>query len=495
VQFLTWAPNYLTWPWYADHDVFATTALAWEAGLKPYRDIYGSNFPGTTYLFWVLGKLFGWGKSPAFFAVDASMVAALGGLLCAWSVRRFGRSLPGLVGFGFFLGYYLNLDYSLVAQRDWQGPFLAVAGLLLLQAWPGRPARWLSALLVAAGLAIRPQAIFMAPAFAYEIWEGAKSEAIPGRAAALELFEWGALLALGLVLSALPLIQAGVFGDFFHALNLVRFGGSYHRMTVGRFASQMCIQFLQLKILIIPAAFLLLGTRDDLMLKRTLRVLLLAFLCVLVYRPISPVGHAYLSHPLYLIWSILAALLAERVLGDGSLPAVLRLTLLLLVLGLGLVAKPRFSNPIGSIEAFSVLRTGEEPGPCPTGYAPNPEVVAAAHYEWRDYRDLLKYLRAHTNSDTRVANALKFVPAVTGPTARLPAFPAESVAWLRVVNAQDEETFARRLRESPNSVVVWSPAEKDLPLPISKLPLLTAEIERDYRFEARFGQIEVWRRK
>ena len=61
-----WIPHYLTWPWFADHDVFATLALGWEHGQLPYRDLSGNNFPGSIYLFWLLGKLFGWGRTGSF---------------------------------------------------------------------------------------------------------------------------------------------------------------------------------------------------------------------------------------------------------------------------------------------------------------------------------------------------------------------------------------------------------------------------------------------
>ena len=51
----------------------------------------------------------------------AIVVAALAAItLLAWSRRRFASFLPGLVGIGGFLGYYLTLDYSQAAQRDWQ---------------------------------------------------------------------------------------------------------------------------------------------------------------------------------------------------------------------------------------------------------------------------------------------------------------------------------------------------------------------------------------
>ena len=78
VRLMTWAPHYLTWPWWADHDVFATMAQAWEAGLLPYRDLRGNNFPGTIYLFWVLGKLFGWGRTWSFYAADVALLVLLG---------------------------------------------------------------------------------------------------------------------------------------------------------------------------------------------------------------------------------------------------------------------------------------------------------------------------------------------------------------------------------------------------------------------------------
>ena len=59
------------------------------------------------------------------------MVGLFGVVLAIWSRRVLGAFLPGLVAYGAFLGYYLNLDYSVVAQRDWHGPVLAVLGLLV----------------------------------------------------------------------------------------------------------------------------------------------------------------------------------------------------------------------------------------------------------------------------------------------------------------------------------------------------------------------------
>ena len=153
-ELLTWAPNYLTWPLWADHDVFATAATSWDRGVLPYRDFAGNNFPGTIYLFWMFGKLFGfgWALGPSMYGFDAALVAIFGASLIFWSILRFGRAMPGLVGYGGFLGYYLTLDYSLAAQRDWQGPVFVVLGILLAQATRGgRIGRTLAALLSAAG--------------------------------------------------------------------------------------------------------------------------------------------------------------------------------------------------------------------------------------------------------------------------------------------------------------------------------------------------------
>src|SRR5262245_55198783 len=45
IQLATWVPHYLTWPLWADHDVFATLARGWDAGLLPYRDLACNQFP------------------------------------------------------------------------------------------------------------------------------------------------------------------------------------------------------------------------------------------------------------------------------------------------------------------------------------------------------------------------------------------------------------------------------------------------------------------
>ena len=146
------------------------------------------------------------------------------------------------------------------------------------------------------------------------------------------------------------------------------------------------------------------------------------------------------------------------------------------------------------MDAVRILRSGIEPVKPPMGYARNAAVKLAAIYYWEDYRNMLVYLREHVDEDIAVANCLKSVPAITGAVDRRSALPAESIAWLRFVRASNEEAFATRLEQTPRSVVVWSPAEYG-DASRFRIDALSPVIRREYEPEARFGTIEVWRRK
>ncbi len=493
-QIVAWAPNYLTWPWWADHDVFATAARCWEAGIRPYRDFQGNNFPATIYVFWALGKLCGWGRTPPFYAFDAVLVLVFGLALVAWSTRRLGRALPGLVGYALFLSYYLNLNYTQAAQRDWHGPFFLVGAILLAQARPGRVVGGLAGLLTAAGLAFRPQVVLLLPALFLAFDESARrpGESLGRNARPLAFWAVGAVA--GMFLMFLPLLCAGLFDDFLRSLRLVSYGGGYNRVSLASLLDQTLYALRPMRVAAVPTAVLLLAPAaapDD---RRLGRTWLVALAGALLYRPLSPVPHAYLTHPLMVVWAVLGVVLVHLALSDRRLLPSLQLLLVLLLLGTGVTLKPRFCNPNGSREAVGTLRRGEDPGPSPTGYAADVDVPAAARYEWEDYRNLLAYLRHDLGPRTRVANALKYVPAVTGPAGRLPALPAESVAWLIVVHSEDEDRFANALRRTPDSVVVWVPAEQDHPR-LWRMPRLTAVIEELYEPDRRFGALEVWRRK
>ena len=235
-QLLAWFPHYLTWPWWTDHDVFATAARAWDAGILPYRDFHLNNFPGTIYLFWFLGKAFGWTATPALYAFDSALVVAFGLLLCVWSRVQFGRLVPGLAGFALFLSYYLSLNYSLTAQRDWHAAFLAAAALMALQTWPR--GGWIAAsVCTAVAFSIRPQVLVFAPALVLALEQQVRHPGDSWRRAVRRTLAFALCTAVGLAVLFLPLVRAGVFNDFLLALRTLRPGGGYSDTSIARLHS------------------------------------------------------------------------------------------------------------------------------------------------------------------------------------------------------------------------------------------------------------------
>ena len=73
--------------------------------------------------------------------------------------------------------------------------------------------------------------------------------------------------------------------------------------------------------------------------------------------------------------------------------------------------------------------------------------------------------------------------------------PAESgIIWLWRTDPDDEPAFVAALERSPDSVVVWAPDEPIGP-DNPALPRLVPAVRRLYTPEARFGVIEIWRRR
>lgn len=507
-QVAIWLPHYLTWPWFADHDVFATLALGWEHGKLPYRDLAGNNFPGTIYLFWILGKLFGWGRTLPFFAVDATFLLSLGAILLVWSRRRFGQFLPGGVGFAVFVSYYLNLDFTRVGQRDWHAPFFIAAGLLVADAYPGRWSRRLLALTTAIALTIRPQVVLFFPAIALAVAQGAGDESRAGNVAGRERSRPGivrALLGFGLLLTSLvalaflPLVLSGIAGDFLRGIRITFYGARYNSVTPRSFAGQILLQLLHLEYDIVPMAVLVLAPLCDPKTRGTARIWLLAYLGAWLYKPLSPVPFPYLEHPLTLIWSITIAVLVQLLTTPGLSHPAIRLAAVLVAMRLGVHARPMQCSLDYARQGIAALRTGEDPAEAPLGiHIGLPVDPRSTAFPWKDYRETLAYLRTRTGPETEVANLIHVVPAINGPTGRITPLPAESLAWLRV-HPSEEPAFARALERAPaDSVVVWTPekgAFVDLWSHFGEVERLAPLIRRFYEPAARFGDVEVWGRK
>jgi hypothetical protein len=496
IQFATWAPHYVTWPWWADHDVFATAARSWDAGVIPYRDFRLNNFPGTLYLFWILGRVFGWGATAPLYALDALLVALFGGLLWLWSVKRFGNAIAGAVGYALFLSYYLGLNYSFTAQRDWHAAFCAAAVLIVLECWYTRAA-WIAAgTLIAIALSIRPQVVLFAPALAvvlaFRIRDRRPREGRLEPILTIALAASAALVAL-----AYPLVRAGAFGSFITSVTSLVGPGGYGVMSTRAMAWRVTNAVAPLRMLVVPAAIGLVWMRADRVSRRTAVTWLLAYAGALVYLSLGPLDHPYLNHPVMVTWSMLAGTLAEMAWNDRTEGASsLNVALVLLVVASAVTLKPPFADRDRAVAALRLGRHANDSRP-PIGYTPGGVLSANpafnARYDWQEYRAVVEYLTS-LPPGVRVANALYGAPALTGPSGRLSALPAESIAWLLVVRRADQPIFADAVKHAADAVVVWSPSEIHRP-DILQLPELFSTIRMYYEPDRHFGEIEVWRRR
>lgn len=368
-QICVWLPFYLALPWYSDHDVFATMAHSWDAGILPYRDLSGNNFPGTIYLFWCLGKLFGWGRTPSLYIFDSTLLILFGFALVYWSRVRFQKLLPGLIGFLTVLSYYLTLDFSQTAQRDWHAPLFAVMGILCTQCLPGRLWGVFPAVIgMSLGLLIRPQVVFLFPALIVLVVEVSLRSGDSWRKTAIAVVGWSSLVVALTLLGFVPLLRAGVFDDFLDGLRVLAYGSQYNHMTLGKAVGCLITEISNFRICALLIAIPLLGvTSRAAGLRETAAVWFIALLGVLFYAPVGPVVHPYQYHPLWLVWSINIAVIGGMILGS-NLASRWQFLSILLVLGIGATGRPRYWHPGPLRNVMTALREGREPTREPTAY-------------------------------------------------------------------------------------------------------------------------------
>jgi hypothetical protein len=498
LEYALWLPQYLTWPWWADHDVFATMAQGWDAGLKPYRDLIGNNFPGTIYLFWMVGKLCGWENSFAYNAFDALLLGGFGAAVLAWSRRQFGTWLPGAVTLFVLTSYYFKLDFSQVAQRDWHAPLFAALAMMAIEAMPGWWGRGLSALLLAIGFAIRPQVLMFVPGLLWALnaegdHAGGCNHA-QGRWVDLRLTaSWLIGFAILTGIFFLPLIVQGLMGDFVAGFATVLPGTTYNQGELVKFGKVVRILAHGRVWGLLPAMALLWPSTSV-----PTRMSGIGWLILLggseAYMAITPRLLPYTEHALWLIWAfplgILVAMLLDATVHSWR-DRMLSLALVVMVIDVGFI--PFACNPKPLVPAVESLARGRASEQAPWGYR-HPYGDSVVLFPWADYQATLAYLRTELGPETRVANALKGI-ALNGPTGRLPAFPAESVTWLFVVRPSDEDRFVTTLHATPDSVVVWAPVVAEPSSVSSQFPRLAQAIRELYEPAARFGEIEVWRRR
>jgi hypothetical protein len=494
---IAWIPHYLTWPFSRDEDTFAVLALSWDRGILPYRDIRAYNFPGETYLFWGLGKVFGWGRTVPFYAFDASCVVLLGCILVAWSRRRLGGAVPGLVGYLAFLGFYLSLAFENTGEREWHTAFLAGSGLMVAQAFPGRGARIASALMTALAFSIRPHAVLFLPALAAAVAEPGSTSEHPRCARLRAVLEWSLWLGLFVAVAFAPVIAAGIAGDWIRGLRVPAYGGPYSKATPIGALRAFLDQLRDWRTDVPLAATLLLATSPGGRLGSTARTWSLAWLGVLAYRPLHPVQHTYLIHPVLLFRSITWALAVSWLVSRHWLAPPVRVVAVAL-LAYELVPEPPWMCSLGaSARAVRDLARGAMPAQAPLGCLQPFQSGNESPSHWGVYCATLAYLRRATGPQTFVANVLNRYPyeSLNGPTGRLSPLRAESgICWLSWVDIDLDPEFARDLLNAPDSVVVWEPRQDQVD-PAMRLERVVAVIREYYEPEARVGRVEVWRRK
>jgi hypothetical protein len=250
---------------------------------------------------------------------------------------------------------------------------------------------------------------------------------------------------------------------------------------------------------VIPGSLLLVAAGSGVGPGASIATGLMALAGAWLYKPISPVPWPYLTHPYVIVLSLNVAILIHVLLEAGLARPSLRLGVILLaMLAAGVVARPRYCGVEESRRAIAALEQGRPPEAAPLGYIEPGSDPGVASYPWRDYRAVLLYLKGRTSPRTRIANILRDCPALTGPAARLPVFPAESIAWLAVDPGDEPDFLAALENAGDETLVVWAPSEEKLDPGLrlaAAVRHLAPAVRRHYEPMARFGEIEVWRRK
>jgi hypothetical protein len=494
-----WAPSYLARPWFRDADAFASLALGWDRGVRPYRDVVAYNFPGETYLHWALGRLFGWGRTWPLHAADLALFAVLCGAAVAWSRRRLGGAMPGLAAAAAWTWMYLSYNFMMIPERDWQAAALAAIGLMAADGWGGPRGAAACGAATAAALSLRPHAVLMFPAIGAALAGGLGARWDARRWAASAGVFAASCAATG-VLLLMPVLAAGLVPDWLRGLRLTAYGGPYGR---GRSAPDLVGRMIE-GMSSVWTGWLLAGCLGYGLIGPAGRRSAgwwtgLALAGALAWRGVHPVDHPYLTLPRDLFGGLAVAVPAAVVLGAERLGAASRLVLLALVMRQAMPGWPRTLDPAASADAAWALARGDEPTRTPPGCGAGfgAEGGSETRYRWDDYRDVLEYLRHETVPGAPVANLLRRFPfpAINGPAGRLDPFRAESgICWMLLVDQDLDVEFARRLREAgEDTVVVWAPDE--VPHPRLRLPVTTAVVRSDFELAARFGEIEAWRRR
>lgn len=493
-----WLPHYLYWPWWMDLEHFSLSAHSWDQGVRPYRDIIDFNFPGPIYFMWIVGKVFGWDNPMVANLLDAGVLILLGILLIRWSREKFDSVNPGLLCCLLIARYYMSLDYSRVMQRDWHLIAAGVGLLLIMQITRSRHKYLLAGVAVAITLVIRPYAILIVPAIVFAMVLDQKSDLVKLEAA-MKQFIISGLVSTLLLWS--PLLVHGIADDFFCELIGEIMHSNYRPSDQ---ESILVIMFDQLNrniifsalCALIAAIYMAGKDREKL---RLVLVWFVLFLSMLFYKVLCPVRHNYTEIPLEIVacvslgvfWGIL-----EKYHGVLSVVKIFLVGFWFWHYFPGL---PVMLSWDSSRESVVALFKGEPLKTSPPGCALilKSRTIPNYSYSWDDYQAALNYIREETTPDVQVVNFLRLHPFPTfnGPTGRLTLWPCgEGFQWLRWVHPELELEFANALRNQVPSIVIWNDRGEPRPLKMA-FPVIEQVIRLEYEPVARFGEIDIWKKR
>ena len=264
---------------------------------------------------------------------------------------------------------------------------------------------------------IRPHVLLFTPAVALVVAMSVPASSSAGPAAGAParrrhaqraLLTWAVAAGMGVAAGFAPLAAQGLLGDFVRGVRQASYGryGEYPVSVVTKVIGQLGDwRFAMDSAFAVAVAFVAPSG-----IRRLAMPWVLMLLPVLVYRPLHPLPHAYLAHPLWLTWSINLA-----VISGAALTAWQRRPWLALG-SVGLLLRSLRPASRGSATWRPACRrtrnrawnrAGAGTAGAATHFAP---ADSNSPYTWDQYREVLAYLRLRTGPRTQVANLLATFP-------------------------------------------------------------------------------------
>jgi hypothetical protein len=484
---VAWAPLYVQWPRSGNHEHFASMAFGWTRDLLPYRDLMTINFPGEIYIFWILGQICGWSSEWSIYAFDLLCLAALGAFLLVWSRRVTRRYIAALGTIALYLSYYTTQWYYTAAERESHVAVFAIVCILLPLGWKGAWSAVACGVISALAFVVRPHFVTFTPAIAaaFIFTDAEQLRCSPGFRF---VGRWFVALVAAIVTSVLcwaPLVWAGLRPDFLQSMQLnisSKFTPleGFARPAVSTLLREVfwAKPYLGLSILIAVGSIFAGWIRW----RAVWVVVLLAQLGGLAYMWVHPARHNYLEHPLMATWALgLGLFLAE--IGAAPIERGWAVTI-------GLVLALSFQYPHTNFMGSFRLAARSMLGKAARIDAWRRQASTCFSLSWEEFTELRHWIADNTTLDTRLANLTPGI-ILGSDVNRLPAIPIEGT-WLWY-HHDTEPAVREALQAERDIVVLWNP--ETFEDQIGSFPELIDVIKTDYESVARFGPMEVRRKR